>query len=163
VEAVRRGRQQEFAAFGWEGRVPDPQDEKTFSRSYLDHSLKQKDPHRILLRFYQRLIQIREEQQLGTPTPRAVRELGGCALLLMRENSLRQLAMVCNFAEFPVTLNLPELAGNWTTVIHSADASWNGPEPDLAPEITLLTKGELRLSPNSFLVIERTQRNPEAM
>jgi maltooligosyltrehalose trehalohydrolase len=163
VEAVRRGRQQEFAAFGWAGRVPDPQDEQTFSRSHLDHSLKQKDPHRILLRFYQRLIQIREEQQLGAPTPRTVRELGGCALLVTRENSLRQLAMVCNFAEFPVTLNLPELAGNWTTVIHSADTSWNGPVPDLEPETRLLAEGELRLSPNSFLVIERSQGNPEAM
>jgi hypothetical protein len=81
----------------------------------------------------------------------------------MRENSLRQLAMVCNFAAFPVTLNLPELAGKWTTVIHSADAAWNGPDQDLPSEITLLAEGELRLSPNSFLVIERTQRNPEAM
>src|SRR5437667_2761407 len=30
VEAVRRGRREEFAAFGWEGTVPDPQDEGTF-------------------------------------------------------------------------------------------------------------------------------------
>jgi hypothetical protein len=71
--------------------------------------------------------------------------------------------MVCNFAEFPVTLNLPELAGNWTTVINSADTSWNGPVPDLEPETRLLAEGELRLSPNSFLVIERSQGNPEAM
>ena len=69
VEAVRRGRREEFAAFGWEGRVPDPQDEQTFSRSHLDHSLKEKEPHRTLLRFYQRLIQIREEQQLGHAGP----------------------------------------------------------------------------------------------
>jgi maltooligosyltrehalose trehalohydrolase len=163
VEAVRRGRREEFAAFGWEGRVPDPQDEQTFSRSYLDHSLKEKEPHRTLLRFYQRLIQIREEQQLGTPAPRIVRELGGCALLIMRENASRQLAMVCNFAEFPVALNLPDLAGKWTTVIHSADAAWNGPEPNLAPEITLLPAGKLLLSPHSFLVIERIQRNTEAV
>jgi maltooligosyltrehalose trehalohydrolase len=163
VEAVRSGRQQEFAAFGWEGRVPDPQDEQTFSRSHLDHSLKETEPHRTLLRFYRRLIQIREDLQLGTPSTRTVRELGGCALLLMRENSLRQLAMVCNFAAFPVTLNLPELAGKWTRVIHSADAAWNGPDQELLPEMTLLTEGELRLSPNSFLVIARNRRNPEAM
>ena len=163
VEAVRRGRREEFAAFGWENGVPDPQDEHTFSRSRLDHSLKEKEPHRTLLRFYQRLIRVREEQGLGTPAPRTVRELGGCALLVMRENNSRQLAMVCNFAGFPVTLNLPDLAGKWTTVIHSADSSWNGPEPNLAPEITLLTAGELRLSPHSFLVMERIQRNTEAV
>jgi maltooligosyltrehalose trehalohydrolase len=163
VEAVRRGRQQEFAAFGWEGRVSDPQDEQTFSRSHLDHSLKETEPHRTLLRFYQRLIQIREDLQLGTPGTRTVRELGGCALLVMRENSLRQLAMVCNFAAFHVILNLPELAGKWTTVMHSPDAAWNGPDQDLPHEITLLTEGELRLSPNSFLAIARNLRNPEAM
>jgi maltooligosyltrehalose trehalohydrolase len=163
VEAVRRGRRDEFVAFGWDGRVPDPQEQQTFSRSHLNHSLKEKEPHRTLLRFYQRLIQIREEQQLGTPAPRIVRELGGCALLIMRESDSRQLGMVCNFAEFPVALNLPDLAGKWTTVIHSADASWNGPEPNLAPEITLLAAGKLLLSPHSFLVIERIQRTTEAV
>jgi maltooligosyltrehalose trehalohydrolase len=163
VEAVRQGRRAEFAAFGWEGRVPDPQDENTFLRSRLNHSLKEEEPHRTLLRFYQRLIQIREEQQLGTPVPRSVREVGDGALLIMREYFARQLAMVCNFAEFPVVLNLADLAGKWTTVIYSADASWNGPESSLAPEITLSTASELRLSPRSFLVIERTQRNTEAM
>jgi maltooligosyltrehalose trehalohydrolase len=163
VEAVRRGRREEFAAFGWEGRVPDPQDEPTFARSRLDHSLKGKEPHRTLLRFYQRLIRIREEQQLGTPASRTVRELGGCALLIMYESGLRQLAMVCNFAGFPLTLHVPDLAGKWTTVIHSADASWNGPEPNLAPEMTLLTADEFRLSPHSFLVMERIQPNTETV
>jgi maltooligosyltrehalose trehalohydrolase len=163
VEAVRRGRREEFAAFGWENSVPDPQDEQTFARSRLDHSLKEKEPHRTLLRFYQELIRIRDENELGIPAPRTVRELGGCALLFMRDNTSQQLALLCNFAEFPVTLNLPDLSGKWTAVIHSADASWNGPEPNLAPEITLLTAGELRLSPHSFLLIERIQRNTEAV
>ncbi len=163
VEAVRRGRREEFAAFGWENSVPDPQDEQTFARSRLDHSLKEKEPHRTLLRFYQELIRIRDENELGIPAPPTVRKLGGCALLFMRDSTSRQLALLCNFAELPVTLNLPDLSGKWTAVIHSADASWNGPEPNLAPEITLLTAGELRLSPHSFLLIERIQRNTEAV
>jgi maltooligosyltrehalose trehalohydrolase len=163
VEAVRRGRREEFAAFGWEGRVPDPQDEQTFSRSHLNHSLKEKEPHDTLWRFYQRLIQIREELQLGVPSPRSVRELGGSALLMMRESASRQVAMVCNFAEFPVTLNLPDLAGKWTTVIHSADALWNGPDENFAPEITLSKAGEMRLLPHSFLVLERIQSSTETM
>jgi maltooligosyltrehalose trehalohydrolase len=163
VEAVRRGRREEFAAFGWEGRVPDPQDEQTFLRSRLDHSQKEKEPHRTLLRFYQQLIRIRDEHRLGEPAPRTVRELGGCALLLMRQSASRQLAMLCNFAEFPVTLNLPDLAGRWTKLIYSADASWNGPEQNLAPELTLSRAGELHLSPHSFLLLKQIQRTPEAM
>jgi maltooligosyltrehalose trehalohydrolase len=163
VEAVRRGRRDEFAAFGWEGSVPDPQDEQTFSRSSLDHSLKKKEPHSTLLRFYQQLIRIRDQQELGTPAKRTVRELGGCALLLIRQSASRQLAMPCNFAEFPVTLNLPDLAGRWTKLVYSADVSWNGPEQNLAKELTLSTVGELHLSPHSFLLLEQIQPNPEAM
>jgi len=165
VEAVRRGRREEFSAFGWENSVPDPQDEQTFSRSHLDHSLKEKEPHRTLLRFYQQLIRIREEYALGKPGPQTVRELGSYALLVMREEQerSRQLAVVSNFAECPVSLNLPDMVGRWKMVIDSADASWNGPESNPAREITLLTAGELRLSPQSFLVVERIQPNTEAL
>ena len=167
VEAVRRGRREEFSAFGWENSVPDPQDEQTFSRSKLDHSLKEKEPHRTLLRFYQQLIRIRQELELGKPGPRTVRELGGGALVVMREDEdeerSRQLAVLCNFAEFPVILNLPDMVGRWKTVIYSADASWKGPESNPAREITLSTAGELRLSPQSFLVVERIQANTEAV
>ena len=30
IEAVRKGRKEEFSAFAWEGEIPDPHDEKTF-------------------------------------------------------------------------------------------------------------------------------------
>ena len=36
IEAVRRGRREEFARFTWEGEVPDPQDEATFLRSKVN-------------------------------------------------------------------------------------------------------------------------------
>lgn len=163
IEAVRRGRRQEFAAFGWESSVPDPQDEQTFSRSTLDHSRKEKEPHRTLLRFYRQLIRVREQQDLGEPGPRNVRELGSGALLIKRQSVSRQVAMLCNFAESTVALKLPDLAGKWTTVIHSADAQWSGPDPNVTPEITLSTAAEVRLSPHSFLLIQRIQRNPEAV
>jgi hypothetical protein len=87
--------------------------------------------------------------------------VGDAALLARYTNATGELAIVANFAEFPVTLYLPELAGIWSTVIHSAGLSWLGPEQGLAPEITLLAAGELRLSSQSFLVMDR--RNTEAM
>jgi maltooligosyltrehalose trehalohydrolase len=163
VEAVRRGRRDEFAAFGWEGSVPDPQDEQTFARSTLDHSLKEREPYRTLLSFYQQLIRIRDEHELGKPSPRSVRQLADGALLMTREIRCGQIAMLFNFAESAVALNVPELAERWSTVLHSADAQWNGPEPNLAPEIRLLRTSELRLSPRSFLVIQQIQPNTEAV
>src|SRR5262249_39358934 len=35
-QAVARGRRAEFAAFRWQGEVPDPQDPETYRRSQLD-------------------------------------------------------------------------------------------------------------------------------
>ena len=36
LDAVRRGRREEFASFGWDDEVPDPGDEETFRRSKLE-------------------------------------------------------------------------------------------------------------------------------
>lgn len=164
VEGVRRGRQEEFAAFGWKGNVPDPQDEQTFLRSHLNQSLKEKQPHHTLVSFYQELIRIREEYELGTPSPRIVREFGDCALLMTRERPSSQLAMIFNFGKSPLNLQLPDLAGKWAKVIYSSDASWSGPEKNLANEITLSAKDdELQLGPHSFLVLERIKGHTEAV
>src|SRR5579862_790268 len=40
IEAVRRGRQEEFASFGWKTEVPDPQAESTFVNSKLHQQLR---------------------------------------------------------------------------------------------------------------------------
>jgi maltooligosyltrehalose trehalohydrolase len=162
VESVRQGRRREFAAFGWEESVPDPQDEQTFLRSQLNHSLKSEPPHNTLLTFYQELIRIRKKHRLGAPASYTVHELDDGALVLLREDSGGQLAMAFNFREMEVALDLPRLAGNWKLVIRSADNRWGGPEPNFAPNITLSASAELRLLPQSFLIIARMQSDAEA-
>ncbi len=162
IEAVRRGRREEFAAFGWgqETSVPDPQDEQTFSRSRLDHSLTDKEPHRTLLRLYQTLIRIRREYELGARALRSIREIGDSALLVLRQGEGSRLLMMFNFGESPIPLNLPDLVGSWTMVINSADSSWNGPARNLAHPVTLNTD-TLNLSPHSFVVAEPAQAGTE--
>ncbi|MGE5258729.1 MAG: malto-oligosyltrehalose trehalohydrolase, partial [Hyphomicrobiales bacterium] len=62
IEAVRRGRREEFAAFGWEGELPDPQSEETFRSAKLKPDARlAPGPHRHLLEFYRRLIALRQE------------------------------------------------------------------------------------------------------
>lgn len=126
VEAVRRGRREEFAAFGWKGSVPDPQDEQTFVRSSLNHSLKEKDPHRALLRFYQELIRIRREFKLGAAPSHSVRVLAKQSLFLAFQIQPKAVAIVFNFSDSSVALNVPELAGDWTTILESSAACWSG-------------------------------------
>ncbi len=60
AEAVRKGRTEEFAAFGWRPEdVPDPQDPATFSRSTLDWSELPAEPHASLLEWHRKLIALR--------------------------------------------------------------------------------------------------------
>jgi maltooligosyltrehalose trehalohydrolase len=163
VEAVRRGRREEFAAFGWEAEkaVPDPQDESTFLRSKPDHSRKSEEPHRTLLRLYQNLIRTRREYDLGDPAPRSVREIGDSALLVLRQAERSQQLMIFNFGKSPMPLNLTDIPGTWRMVMNSADASWNSPGHDLPDQITLNADG-LELSPYSFMVMEQEQARTEA-
>jgi maltooligosyltrehalose trehalohydrolase len=44
-----------------EGEAPDPQDEKTFLRAKLDHSLRVTGRHKVLYEFYMTLLRIRRE------------------------------------------------------------------------------------------------------
>jgi maltooligosyltrehalose trehalohydrolase len=163
VEAVRRGRREEFAAFGWEEEkaVPDPQDESTFRRSKPGHTRKSEEPHRTLLRLYQNLIRTRREYDLGDSAPRSVREIGDSALLVLRQAERSQQLMVFNFGQSPMPLNLPDIPGTWRMVMNSADASWSGPARNLANEITL-TNGGLKLSPYSFMVMEQVMEQEQA-
>ena len=61
IEAVRQGRQAEFAAFQWQGEVPNPQDGRTFLRAKLNHELRNADHHMVLLKFYRELIALRKK------------------------------------------------------------------------------------------------------
>src|SRR6266540_1524379 len=56
IDAVRRGRREEFKSFGWEGEAPDPHDEETFRRSKLT---RREDPS--LRRLYTELLRLRRE------------------------------------------------------------------------------------------------------
>lgn len=59
-EAVRQGRRQEFAGFGWDPeRIPDPQALETFERSRLDWMELQGEPHGEILRWHKALIRLR--------------------------------------------------------------------------------------------------------
>ncbi|CAN5251092.1 malto-oligosyltrehalose trehalohydrolase [soil metagenome] len=74
-QATARGRRQEFAAHGWaETDVPDPQDPTTYTRSRLDWTELDRDPHRDLFGLHQRLIRLRRaEPDLSDPRLSRVR------------------------------------------------------------------------------------------
>lgn len=147
VEAVRRGRREEFSAFGWQDEVPDPQDETTFARSHLDHALKSEKPGSTLLRFYKQLIRTRGELGIATALSHEVHKLGDNQILLVYETRTGKVAVAFNFAPFPFAIDGPEPESKWNVLMDSAWDSWDGPEPQSHRQAK-----ELRLSPYSFRV-----------
>jgi maltooligosyltrehalose trehalohydrolase len=67
VEAVRQGRRREFAGFGWQQAVPDPQAEATFERSVLQWDLRDRPGHAELLALYRDLLAWRQTEPLLEP------------------------------------------------------------------------------------------------
>ncbi len=154
IEAVRKGRQEEFAAFAWEGTVPDPQDETTFKHSKLDHALKSKEPHQTLLALYRELLAIRRQYSLPGSGKLQIFENGSAITMVAGDGASRMLAAVYEFGKDQHTvddLSLPP--GSWSLRINSADRKWRGPGDFLAKEIK--AGDALMLSAQSFVVLER--------
>uniref|UniRef100_I2Q0B5 Malto-oligosyltrehalose trehalohydrolase n=1 Tax=Desulfovibrio sp. U5L TaxID=596152 RepID=I2Q0B5_9BACT len=69
VEAVRRGRKREFAAFRWRGEPPDPFAVETFEASRPDWAKREGPQHAGLLAWYRELLALRA----GSPALRETR------------------------------------------------------------------------------------------
>jgi maltooligosyltrehalose trehalohydrolase len=130
VAAVRAGRREEFAAFGWQTEPPDPQDEATFLRAKLNHQLKRDGRFRTLWEFYRELIRLRKE---CSPLARLSKEhcqVTGFeaerVLLLLRHSSAEATLAIFNFNAAQVPLTLPVPRGRWRKMLDSTDERWHG-------------------------------------
>jgi maltooligosyltrehalose trehalohydrolase len=104
IEAVRKGRLEEFDDFDWAGDPPDPHAEETFTGSKLDWSLLDRHEHASLRDVYRELLRLRRE----TPSLRTL-DLDAVQVvaddeqrtLLVRRGEVR---MAFNFSDRAVVL-----------------------------------------------------------
>ncbi|MFC1920072.1 malto-oligosyltrehalose trehalohydrolase, partial [Chloroflexota bacterium] len=131
VEAVRRGRREEFASFQWQGQLPDPQDEATFQRSKLSHGLKKGGHHKILLDFYTELLRLRKSTPALSNLSKDHVEVIGYedekVMFVRRWTDCSQVFAVFNFNSRPASVALPLPAGQWRKLLDSAEKRWQGP------------------------------------
>jgi maltooligosyltrehalose trehalohydrolase len=161
-EAVRRGRKEEFRAFGWEGDLPDPQAESTFERSKLNRALANEEPHRTLRRFYQRLLRLRRDWDVGRLAQISLTQLeSGKALVVVCGHHSRELAMLFNFGDAHAQMAPRFAAGRWEKCIDSADVEWLGPGARAPSTIDTGATAEITVPPRSFAVLERARSTSE--
>jgi len=159
LEAVRRGRKDEFARFGWTGEIPDPQHESTFLSSKLNWDLQTEDRHRTLWHFYQELLRLRREMpplaQLDKNALEVMSFANHKVISVRRWNASAEILIVLHFDQAPTDLTLPIPPGRWLKTLDSAEANWGG-QGSRTP-VFFQSRGEvqLSLSPWAFLLLTR--------
>lgn len=145
IDAVRKGRHEEFAAFAWRGEVPDPQDEQTFLRSKLDRRLLKDGRHRQLRAFHAELIRLRKTlEPLGHAekgTTDVVEFEQKDALAICYRNEAGEVALLLNFSEHESEVTLTLAGKRWEVLLNSAAPQWGGPGPGRPADFT--TDGSL--------------------
>jgi maltooligosyltrehalose trehalohydrolase len=151
VEAVRRGRKEEFSSFAWQSEPPDPQDMATFLRSKLNHSLRSEKPNRFLLALYRELIRLRKTLPPLASLSKEEMEVAGFekegVLWIRRWKREEQVFMAFNFSQSLTAVPLPLPSGYWEKMLDSEDERWGGKGSSI-PQKTF-SAGEVKLPLNA--------------
>ncbi len=162
VEAVRAGRREEFAAFGWAGDPPDPQDEQTFLRSKLHRETRREGHHRVLWDLYRELLLLRRERpslaNLSKADVTAWPDEQTGVLVVLRWSESEETLLLFHFDDELAEVDIPFLGAPWRRVLDSAEPMWGGPGTLSPEEVDVDRDGLVALQPNSFALYARMRR-----
>jgi maltooligosyltrehalose trehalohydrolase len=138
IDAVRNGRREEFASFGWSGDIPDPQAVETFERSHIHFELAREGEHAKLRALYRELLAIRRAEPALRPGAAriAVRGTRGQVLMRLDAPGARSLLAVFNLTEHEVTIPLRHDSGNWQ-LRFTTHPGHHAAEPRAIADVTL--------------------------
>ncbi|MDB6124666.1 MAG: malto-oligosyltrehalose trehalohydrolase, partial [Pedosphaera sp.] len=165
VEAVRKGRREEFSSFGWEGEVPDPQAVSTFNACKLNRELRFQESHQVLYEFYQELIHLRKSVPAIAEADKENLEVQNSeaqkTLFLRYWSNQSEVCMLFCFADEAVEAILEIPAGRWVKLLDSATERWNGKGSRVPETVSSNEQVRLNLNPKSFIVLQRVQEEKE--
>ncbi len=149
VDAIRRGRLEEFASFAQKGEAPDPAAPETMERCVLNADLRKTGRHAVLHRLYEALLQIRRQLPDATAYDDCLALEARRVLLVQRG---RRAWMVFSFSDAVQKVTLPMLPGAWQRLVSSAETEWQGPGTKLPARVDSPGEIEAELQPYSFAV-----------
>lgn len=166
AEAVRRGRQAEFAGWPGFGEAPDPQDERTFLQSRLTLALRDQGQHRALWEFHRELLRLRRTLPALSSCGKAamdverreedrlviVRRWAGAAPGGGAPRGRRAVALF-HFGVTPCPVTVPLPPGQWDAVVDSADVRWGGPGRTVLREVVSTGRISLTVAPTAFVLL----------
>jgi maltooligosyltrehalose trehalohydrolase len=119
TEAVRRGRREEFAAFGHGYEVPDPQAESTFESAKLDRTYARTATGREIGEFYRDLIRLRNEAGIAGVWPSVSTDEASGLLRLEYRDARVPLLVLFNFGSAAIEIGHVSAEANWKPVLNS--------------------------------------------
>ncbi len=125
VEAVRRGRREEFASFGWRGEPPDPQAESTFESARIHPESAGRGEHAVLLAWTTELLRLRRSTPAlrgGVPASAEADEERRL-LTVRRAHGGSEAVLVANLGGEPQPVDEPV---GFEPALHSEDERWGG-------------------------------------
>jgi maltooligosyltrehalose trehalohydrolase len=131
LDAVRRGRNEEFVALGTGPSQFDPTDPATMVAARPDPSVRHKGAHRHLVALWRRLIELRRSNlALQSTERRSSRATAhGSVVTLIRDEPGDPVVAFFNLAGEPGEARLPELGGlaTWNRLVDSGDPELGTP------------------------------------
>jgi maltooligosyltrehalose trehalohydrolase len=158
IEAVRKGRRDEFAAFGWEDDYPDPQSEETFLRSKLNPNLSASGTHRTLKAFYKELIHLRnrlKDMGLLGQSLRVLQCFEEQKILTLLYEGVSSAFLILHFGLVSLTGTFSLPPGRWLKRIDSSEVNWEGPGSLVSDFLLSLGMISIDLNPHSCLLLEK--------
>ncbi|MBN1152378.1 MAG: malto-oligosyltrehalose trehalohydrolase [Dehalococcoidia bacterium] len=157
IEAVRRGRREEFAVFQWKGEVPDPQDERTFLTAKLDWATRKSERGAKMLDYYAALIFLRRalpvlrhgDTQVEGP------DGTGSTLLLRRAHEGSEVVLALNLAETDHSISTRLSPGTWSRRLDSADERWGGQGSAMPERVNSSGTTTLHFRPLSAILLNK--------
>jgi maltooligosyltrehalose trehalohydrolase len=162
IEAVRRGRQENFSSFAWKGELPDPQAEETFMRSRISLDLCRHGQHGLLFSFYRKLIRLRREtpafKDPSTGRLEVHPQKEKQVILLRSRSDEEKYLVIYSFGEKVNTILLPVDSGTWRKILESSSETWGGPGEQAEASVKCDKEPALfRLSPHSVTVYQKRE------
>jgi maltooligosyltrehalose trehalohydrolase len=160
IEAVRKGREEEFARFQWAHKLPDPQAEETFLRSKMNWELQNGGNHKIIREFYRELLDFRARipalSELSKNDQEVVVFAEQNTLFIRRWNGKSQACIAFHFGETAVNVDAPIPAGRWEKLLDSAGQTSESGEGSAGKYLESNGVARLALGPWRFCVFVRT-------
>lgn len=165
IEAVRKGREEEFARFRWPHKLPDPQAEETFLRSKMNWDLQNGGKYKIIREFYRELLDLRGRipalGELSKNDQEVVAFAEQDTLFIRRWNGESQVCIAFHFGESAVNVDAPIPAGRWNRLLDSADQTPGSGQGRGENYLNSMGTTRLGLAPWQFCVFVKTTGTTE--